>query len=155
MQKLHAIKGIDPVADVFDNAATPASDVVNMKNWYNCLFTIHIGVGVTGTQTLTVEACDDAVPTNAVAIPFHYRQTLSGDTPGAVTAAAAAGFTTIAGSSKIVEIEIEASALAALGYGFVRLKQSAEPVNSPVLGGVLVQLFNPRYAKEPHDTAIL
>lgn len=152
---IHAIKGLDPVADAFDNAATPASDVVNMKNWKNCLFTIHYGVGLTGTQTLTVEACDDAVPTNTVAIPFHYRQTLSGDTPGAITAASASGFTTTAGSSKIVEIEIESQALAASGYNYVRLKQTAEPVNSPCLAGILVQLYNPRFAQAVADSAIV
>ena len=155
LQHMHAIKGLDPVADAFDNATTPASDVVNMKNWQNVVFTVYYGVGATGTQTWTVEACDDVVPTNTSAIPFHYRQTLSGDTSGALTAATATGFTVTAGSSKIVEIEVEAQALAALGYGFVRLKQSAEPVNSPCLGGILIQLCNPRYAKEPSDTAIV
>lgn len=155
LQKLHAIKGLDPVADAFDNATTPASDVVSLKNWQNVVFTIHYGVGASGTQTWTVEACDDVVPTTTSAIAFHYRQTLSGDTPGALTAAAAAGFTVTAGSSKIVEIEVEAQALAALGYSYVRLKQSAEPVNSPCLGGILVQLFNPSSAKEPSVTAIV
>ena len=155
MSHLHAIKGLDPVADAFDNATTPASDVVNMKNWHNCLFTIYIGVGTTGTQTLIVEACDDVTPTNVSAIPFHYRQTLSGDTPGAITAATATGFTVTAGSSKIIEVEVESQALAASGYGYVRLKQSAEPVNAAVLGGILVQLCNPRFAKEVADTAIV
>lgn len=155
LQNLHAVKGIDPVADVFDNAVTPATDVVNMKNWRNCLFTIYVGVGVTGTQNFIVEACDDVVPTNVSALPFYYRQTLTGDTPGALTAAPATGVTVTAGSSKIIEIEVEAQALAASGYGYLRLKQSAEPVNSPVLGGVLIQLFNPRLGAEPHATAIV
>ncbi len=113
---LHAVKGLDPVADVFDT--TQYSDVVHLKDHHNCLFTVYIGVGATGTSTFTVEACDDVTPSNTSAIPFHYRQT------------------------------------AASGYGYVRLK-SAESVNSPVLGGILVQLFNPRYAKEPADTAIV
>lgn len=155
LQKMHAIKGLDPVADFGDNAASPASDVVNMKNWQNIVFTVYYGVGATGTQTWTVEACDDVVPTTTSAIAFKYRQTLTGDTPGALTDATATGFTVTAGSSKIVEIEVEAQALAALGYGFVRLKQSAEPVNSPCLGGILVQVFNPRFATEPHVTAIV
>jgi hypothetical protein len=147
MSITHAIKGLDPVADASDNATTPASDIVNMKNWHNCLFTVYYGVGTTGTQTWTVEACDDVSASNVSAIPFHYRQTLSGDTPGSITAATATGFSVTAGSSKIVEIEIESQALAASGYGYVRLKQSAEPVNAACLGGILVQLFNPRFAK--------
>ncbi len=155
MSVLHAVKGLDPVADAFDNATTPASDIINLKNHHNCLFTVYYGVGTTGTQTFTVEACDDVSASNTSAIPFHYRQTLTGDTPGAITAATATGFTVTAGSSKIVEIEVESQALAASGYGYVRLKQSAEPVNSPCLGGILAQLFNPRYAKDVADTAIV
>jgi len=152
MQELHAVKGLDPVADAFDG--TVYSDVVNMEGHHNCLFTIHCGVGATGKSTFTVQACDDVVPTNRSAIPFHYRETLTGDTPGAVTAAAATGFESTAGSSKIIEIEIESNALAASGFGYVQVK-AVESVNSPVLGGILVQLFNPRYAKGVADSAIV
>src|SRR6266853_4432916 len=152
MSIVHAVKGLDPVADVFDTVQY--SHVVNLKNHHNCLFTVHIGVGATGTQTFTVEACDDVVPTNVSAIPFHYRQTLTGDTPGAITATASTGITDTAGSSKIIEVEIESQALATSGYGYVRLK-STEVVNSPVLGGILVQLFNPRYAVAVSDSAIV
>lgn len=159
MENLHFAKGIDPVADVFDNAATPATDVFSMRGHGRGLFVIYIGVGATGTQTMTVEACDDVVPTNTVAIPFWYRQILTGDTPSAITRAAAAGFTITAGSSKIVLLEVDAKDLAddGGGYGFVRMKQSAEPVNSPVLGGVIfIAGGNPnRYARQVGGTVIV
>lgn len=151
-QTAHYIKGIDPVADVFDTVQ--ATDIVNMSGWEVCEFIVFIGVGATGTQTFTVEACDDVVPTNTSAIPFHYRQVLTGDTEGTLTAAAAAGFTCTAGSSKIIIVSVLAAALAASGYKYVRLK-STEVVNSPVLGAVLITLSNPRYAHEPQDSAIL
>lgn len=151
MQTVHYVKGLDPVADAF--SGTVNSDVVNMKNWGRVRFIIHIGVGATGTQTLTVEACDDVTPSNTSAIPFHYRQITSGDTPGALTAATASGFTTTAGSSKIVVVEVTAQALAASGYGYVRL-HSVESVDSPCLGGILIELSEPRYAIEPQVTAI-
>lgn len=156
MENLHFAKGIDPVADVFDNAAAPASDVYSMRGHGRGLFVIYIGVGATGTQTMTVEACDDVVPTTTTAIPFWYRQILSGDTPSAITRATAAGFTITAGSSKIVLLEVDAKDLAASGYGFVRMKQSAEPVNSPVLGGVMfIAGGNPnRYAGQVGATVI-
>jgi hypothetical protein len=73
MEQLHFVKGIDPVADVFDT--TQYSDVVDMSEYNRALFAIYIGVGATGTSTLTVEACDDIVPTNVSAVPFYYRQT--------------------------------------------------------------------------------
>ena len=152
MSTVHALKGLDPVADVFDTVQH--SDVINLKNHHNCLFTVYVGVGATGTQTFTVDACDDVTPSNTSAIPFHYRQTLTGDTPGAITAATSAGFTVTAGSSKIIEIEVESQALAASGYGYVRLT-STEVTNSPVLGGILAQLFNPRYAVAVSDSAIV
>jgi hypothetical protein len=146
LETLKFAKGLDPVADAFDNAATPKSDVV-----------VYIGVGTTGTQTWTVEACDDVVPTTAETIPFWYREILTGDVDGAITRAAAAGFTVTAGSSKIILIEADAKDVAAAGnYGFVRLKQSAEPVNSPCLGGILAILGGgpARYSEDVNATVI-
>lgn len=135
LERLHLIKGLDAVADAF--SGTVYSDVVNVKNLHRVLFLLHAGVGATGTSTITVEACDDVVPTNVSAIPFHYRQILSGDTEGALTAATAAGFATTAGSSKLAAVEVREDALAASGYGYVRLK-AVEVVDSPVLGGIVI-----------------
>jgi hypothetical protein len=148
----HYVKGLDPVADAF--AGTVYSDVVNLKNWRVCTFLIHIGVGATGTSTFTVEACDDTVPTNVSAVPFVYREVTTGDTPGTLTKAAAAGFTSTAGSSKLIEISVESEALAASGYGYVRLK-AVEVVDSAVLGGILIELSQPRFAAEPNPSAIV
>lgn len=136
MERLHFAKGIDPVADVFDT--TQYSDVINVKGLSRVLFVVHIGVGATGSSTFTVEACDDVVPTNVSAIPFYYQEILTGDTQAAAPALkTATGVVNTVGSSKILLVEVREDALAASGYGYVRLK-SAESVNSPVLGGVLV-----------------
>ena len=68
---------------------------------------------------------------------------MTGDTEGAITRRAAAGFTNTAGSSKIVLIEVDAADVAAasvngaVGNHFVRLN-AVESVNSPVLGGIMV-----------------
>ncbi len=163
MEALHFVKGKDPVADVFDNAISPVSDVVSMRGYGNVLFVIHIGVGATGTQTLTVEACDNVTPSNTTAIVFWYREITTGDTEGAITKAAATGFTTTAGSSKIVLIEARAEDVAAasvnsaVGNEFVRLAQSAEPANSPVLGGIVIELGGTpsRYTEDVKATAIV
>lgn len=135
MERLHIAKGIDPVADAFDTVQY--SDVFNMRNNLRALFVVYVGVGATGTQTFTVEACDDVVPTNVSAIPFEYAEILTGDTQAAAPAAkTSAGVTDTAGSSKICLIEVREDALAASGYGYVRLK-SVEVVNSPCLSAVL------------------
>jgi len=150
IENLRLVKGLDPVADAF--AGTVASDVVNMQGHESVMFVIYKGVGTTGTSTITVEACDDVTPTNTSAIPFHYRAITTGDTEGAVTAAAAAGFATGAGSSEIYAIEAQADELSSNGYGYVRLA-AVEVVNSPVLGGVIIVMGKPRHT--PTATAIV
>ena len=149
LDKLHWIPGLDPVADAF--AGTVSSDVFEV--WAEgAMFLLHIGVGTTGTSTITVEACDDITPTNTQAVPFVYRQTAAagGDTWGAWTSSALAGYVTTAGSSKVIQVYVDAAELAEEGYGFVRLT-AVESVNDPVLGGIMCALVNPRYAVQPES----
>ena len=134
MERLQFIKGLDPVADAF--AGTVASDVVDMSEFSRIVFLRYDGVGATGTSTVTVEACDDIVPTTTTAVPFRYRIDHEGD-EGVLAAAAAAGFNTPAGSSKLVAVEVREDALASTGYRYVRAK-FVEVVDSPVLGAVLI-----------------
>lgn len=142
LTNLHFIKGLDPVADAF--AGTVASDVVDLSNHQSALFILHKGVGATGTSTITVEACDDIVPTNTTAVPFYSKNITSTDVQGAVTPRAATGFVTTAGSSQMYAIQVHAEELANVGYRYVRLK-AVEVVDSPVLGGIAIALCNPRF----------
>lgn len=135
LEGFQLIKGLDPVADAF--AGTVSTDVVDMSEFSEVAFVRHDGVGATGTSTVTVEACDDIVPTTTSAVAFHSRAITTGDTEGAITSRAAAGFATPAGSSKIVAAIVHEVALAASGYRYVRAKY-VEVVDSPVLGGVLI-----------------
>ena len=150
LDSLKFAKGIDPVADAF--TGTVNSDVYSMRAHQRILFVIYVGVGATGTSTLTVEACDDFVPTNTTAIAFWSREITSGDTDGAITRRAAAGFTTTAGSSKIVLVEVDAKDLTA-GKPNVRLV-AVESVDSPVLGGILAIGGGGRYNKQINATII-
>jgi hypothetical protein len=134
--------GLAPVADAFHTSAV--SRVVSMKNHNRVRFIMFWGVGTTGTSTIQVEACDDTTPANHTAIPFWYRVTAVGAAPGAITAAAAAGVNTTAGSNQVVEVEVPAENLTALGYGFVRLI-TTEVASAAVLGGILVELLEPRF----------
>lgn len=150
LESMKAAKGIDPVADAF--SGTVNSDVYSMRDHDRLLFIVYSGVGVTGTSTLTVEACDDFVPTNTATIPFWSRDITSGDTDGAITRRAAAGYVPAAGSSKISLIEVSAKDLPA-GKPNVRLK-AVESVDSPVLGGIMVLAGGSRYKEQVGATII-
>lgn len=154
MHRLKFAKGIDPVANAF--ASTVRSDVYSMRGHGRILFVMYVGVGTTGTSTITVNACDDVTPSNRSAIPFWYRQILSGDTDSAITRAATSGFTTTAGSSKIVLVEADAKDMAASGYGFIECTM-VESAASAVLGGILAILDGKpgRYDEDVNATVIV
>ncbi len=136
MESMHFVKGLDPVANAF--AGTKNSDIVSMRDYGRVLFVIHMGVGTTGTSVYTVESSDDVSGSNVTAIPFWSREITTGDTEGAFTRRAAAGFTSTAGSSKIILIEADAKDLPA-GEPFVRLT-AVESAASAVLAGTLIIL---------------
>jgi len=148
----HLVNALVPVADAF--AGTKYTDVINLKNWNHIQFVIQKAAGAVGTSTITIEACDDAVPTNVSAVPFKYQACTTGDTFGALTAAEATGFATTAGANQMYKIEVDSDALAASGHGYIRLK-AVEVVDDPVLGGILAVLTEPRYGQEVPDTAIV
>lgn len=147
----HLVKGIDPAADAF--AGTVATDVVSLDNHLTIEFYVYKGVGATGTATLTIEACDDTVPTTPVAIPFRYQKVLTGDTHGEMIEVAAAGFATTAGSSQMYKLSVDAQALAALDVKYVRAK-SVEVVNDPVLGSISIALIDARHDQAVQTSAI-
>jgi hypothetical protein len=148
----HWVKGLDPVADAF--AGTVRSDVVRGGNHRSVTFLIYKGVGATGTSTITVEANDDVTPSNSTAIPFKYRACTTGDTWGALTDATTTGFATTAGSSQLYEIIVDTDELGDTGYRYLSLK-AVEVVDSPVLGGILIMMNQPRIAQATPATAIV
>ena len=148
----HVVNALVPVADAF--AGTKYTDIINMKDFSHIQFVIQKAAGAVGTSTITVEACDDVVPTNVVAIPFKYQACTTGDTFGALTTAEATGFATTAGANQLYKIEVDSDALAASGYGYIRLK-AVEVVDDPVLGGIIAVLTEPRYGQEVPNTEIV
>lgn len=148
--KRHIVKGLDAVANAF--AGTVHSTVVHMAEYAVCRFIYHKAVGSTGTATITIEACDNAAGANPTAIPFKVQKyTGADDLPGAVTAVAAAGFTTTAGSSQLYVIEVDAQSLGSQGW--LRLT-SVEVVASAVLGGIVIEMVGARYATDIPNTVI-
>lgn len=147
-ENCHMAIGLSPVADAFATTAG-TSDVVSMKDHRRVVFLMSIGVGTTGTQKLTVEACDNVTPSNTTAIQFWYRQNTTNDTQGTLTYAsvAADGFTTTAGSAKLIMVEVRDEDLSVAGYKYVRLKVT-EVVDDPCLGGIIILLLDPRYPQK-------
>ncbi|HEX4302840.1 MAG TPA: hypothetical protein VHZ78_08600 [Rhizomicrobium sp.] len=148
---LHTVMGLAAVADAF--SGTVYSDVVKIAEYGGARFIIHKGVGLLGTSTITVEACDNANGDNPVAVVFSYQAyTGADDLPGAVATVTTAGFTTTAGSNHIYVIDVDPQKMGSKAW--LRLK-AVEVVNDPVLGGILIELYDPRFASSiPPDSAI-
>ena len=150
MQNLLPVFALAPDADRYNG--DPASDVISMVDHANLNFLVMEGAGGTGTATLTVEACDDFVPTTQTAIPFKYRTAQTGDTFTAWAEATAAGITTVAGANKMIEIEVDNRDLPD-GSPNARL-QITEVVDSPVDAGVVAYLSGARYGGEAPGSAL-
>jgi hypothetical protein len=139
-QENHPINGLYPAADAF--SGTVYTDIVSLGNAKHITFLLSKGVGTTGTSTLTVEACSTVAASATTAIAFQYKKcssSTSEDTFGPLTEVTSAGFTTSAGSNEIYAIEVDAAAVIATGYEFVRLK-CVEVADDPVLGGITIIL---------------
>lgn len=148
----HAIvMALAPDADLY--AADPATDVVNTENFDQVTFILMHGAGATGTVKIQVEECTAADGTGNTAIGFNYRLATDGvDVFAARTAIASTGYTTVAGATQMVIVEINAAELSDLSP-FVRL-QLTEVVDSPVDAAVLCVLGKPRYPQATSVTAV-
>ena len=132
------------VADAF--SGTVYGKAFKMNLFQRARILIHKGVGTTGTSTVTVQACSDGSHTGATPIPFKYSanlDTAASDAMGTLTDATTAGFTTTAGSAQLYSIEVDAKDLPA-GLNYVEVK-CVEVVDSPVLGGIVVDVYDPRF----------
>ena len=130
----------------------PATDIINMADYQHCDFYWMEGAGGTGTATLTVEECDDVTPSNSTAIGFRYRVAQTGDTFGDWTTVAAAGYATVAGANKIVQVQVDSDQLAD-GFPYVRMVVT-ELVDGAVDAGVMAVLSGGRYTGEGPATAL-
>ena len=148
--QIHLVKGLDPIADAFEG--TVYSDIVDVSLWKHVCFVMYIGVGATGTSILTVVPVSNiAAGASGTAVSFEYRECLTGDTWTAETTAAT--FTTTAGSSKMVSVELDTDAIEASGYKYCRLS-CVQSVDAACLGCLFVILSEPRYAQAVAASAI-
>ena len=101
----HVVTALQPDADRYDS--DPATDVFNMALYNHITFVLMEGAGGVGTTTLTVEECTDAAAAGATAIAFSVRVMATIDTWVAAVATAAAGYLTIAGANKMIEVLLD------------------------------------------------
>jgi hypothetical protein len=157
LQDLHFVPVVAPIADAF--AGTLNSDIISMKNCAGILFIVNWGVGTTGTTVITVDACSTVGAAATTAIIFKYKILLGAadpvteDTPGALTIATNAGYTTAAGSFQTHLIEVDAAVVQKTGYDFVRLT-CTEDTDDPILGGIMSMQFGLRHKGDTFQEAI-
>ena len=148
-EELHGVLAVAPI-DI--NGGVTNSDVWSMAN--HAHVTITVMLGVTGAAaTVTVEECDDFVPTNTTAIAYasYAEETAGGDTLAARVATGAAGLTTSTNDGVWYRFEIDASQLT---DGRPNLRVVISDPSSPTLAAVFVDLSGPRYAQDQSLTAI-
>jgi len=150
-QRNHFVVGIAPVADFM--AGTVYTDVINMKNYAHVAFLILKGIGATGTSTITVEANDSNSTSGGTAIPFKYKICTATDVWGETKSATVAGFALTAGSGQMYAIEVDAAAMPPNGE-YLYMK-GVEVVNSPVTGGILIEMSEPSFAEDTIATALV
>lgn len=144
---------VQAVAPIDINGGVTNSDVWSMAKYAHA--SIVIMLGVTGAAvTVTLEECDDFVPTTTTAIPFarYAEETAGGDTLGAKTATLAAGFATSANDGIFYFIEIDA---AELTDGRPNLRVVLSDPAAATLAAVGVFLSGARYGEEQSPTAIV
>lgn len=148
-EEAHVVNIIPPI-DI--NGAGADSDVFSLENYSHA--DIVLTLGVTGAaSTVTLKECDDFTPTNSTAIAFqvYKEETAAGDTLGARTAVAAAGFATSGNDSITYVISVDASQLSD-GYPCLQLSLS-DPSAATLVSAVAI-LSGARYAQAATPTAI-
>jgi len=144
------VVNILPPQDI--NGGAVNSDVFSMRD--HAHVDIILTLGTTGAaSTVTVEECDDFVPTNSTAIAFSYFQeeTAAGDTLSGEQSATTSGFATSTNDNITYIISIDASQLSD-GFPALRMAMS-DPAASTLISAVAV-LSGSRYAGDQNATAI-
>lgn len=147
-EQMHVVNILPPV-DINGGAS---SDVFSLENYGHA--TIIVQMGVTGAAvTVTVEECDDFVPTNDTAIAFNVykEETAAGDTLGAKVVATASGFVASTNNSIFYVIEIDGSELT---DGFNKLIVKFSDGSATTIASAVAILSGARYGNSESPTAI-
>lgn len=129
-------------------------DRFTMKNYGHASILVQIGVSGAAFTKIIVKECTLASGGTATAIAYsiYKEETAAGDTLGARTAVAAAGYTPSANDTIFYRIEIDARELSD-GFEWLEVSLTNASANS-VLAAISAQLSGARHAYEQSDTAI-
>lgn len=144
LEKNKFISGLSPSSDVI--AGGVSSDVVLARNYEKVLFILALKTAGTntGVGAITIRATAANTTTSPTAIPFKYAKLVAGgEGQGAITAATAAGFSSVANEDAVYLIEVDPRDLPD-DKPYVHLN-AAESVNDPLLGMCLIELIEARY----------
>ena len=141
-----------PSADKFTTGIS--SDVFSLRNFRRASFFILTGaIEDAGISNLvTIEACDDVVPTTPTAMAFVrrvHRWSTTDTAWGALATVTSAGYNfavnnAVANAVWFAEVTADEVEAAAAGYAYVRIK-IAETVDKTITAGGFVILSEPRY----------
>jgi len=145
MEGMKVLPILSPVSLVTDDTvATSYVDLAHI-NW--CTLAIHFGVITCDTPVVTLE-CSTAATSNAteVAIGFQYRLSTAVDTDdtnaGSITTATSTGVTLAASDDgKVLFIEVDPSAIAAVAADMRWVRAVVDPVDaSAIVGGAIAYM---------------
>jgi len=148
--KYHLIPLIAPVDTA---SATLESDVFDAGEAVAVEIQVAFGVITGDTVVVTIEECDDIVPTNQTAIAFKYRlsSAVGTDSMGAIADAAVGGVTVAdTDDNKILEIFVDPQALSD-GYPYLRVVADPGGSASVVLAAAVANIL-PR--KNPPNSMV-
>lgn len=136
-----------PMRDRFDTAW--ASDVINMRDWQDCLFIIDQTSGV-GAAEISIQRCNNVTPYSTAGAPsYRYRVSTTPDTWGVWTqVTSSSGFVMAITPDKTYEVHIRGDEVGGTSdWEYIRLNAD-ETTNSPIDVNVLAILFNGRYIED-------
>jgi hypothetical protein len=138
--------------------AAQASDVINMQNYGLATIIVSQGDWGGGDAVLTLHACDDNTPSNNEAIPFRYKQAVTGDGStdnyGDYQESDAAGVTlNVADTTTVIEISNPEVEVAKPGYTHLQVRLSSPGANDDFVS-VIGVLTGPTFKGNNPITAI-
>ncbi len=133
-----------------------ASDVINMRDWQDCIFVINQTSGV-GQAEISIKRANDVTPTTTAGAPsYRYRASTVTDTWGAWTQiSSSSGFLTGITPDKVYEVHIrgdEVGGSSNFEYIFLNADQVTD---SEVDVDILAILFNGRYMVDDLGRTVL
>lgn len=126
-----------------------ASDVINMRDWQDCIFVIDQTSGV-GQGEVSIQRCDDVTPYSTAGAPsYRYRSSLTPDTWTAWNeVTTSSGFLTGIAPDKTFEVHIRADEVGGTSdWSYCRLNID-QVTDSEVDINIIAILFNGRHQED-------